>query len=166
MDARRNWQDLPDAEGRFGQYGGRYVAETLMPLVLDLERAYREAQADPAFAATMAGGAPTDDKTSPGMLPRVPTFDSLRISPELAALRVAGDAGRKATEATRGAFSVDVRPDQSSAERRSIQPPAPGGARAVPVPSGGALEWDWEFDLSSPRCPIGGLVTAAFSEDA
>jgi len=54
MDARRNWQDLPDAEGRFGPYGGRFVAETLMPLVLDLERAYREAQADPAFAAIMA----------------------------------------------------------------------------------------------------------------
>jgi tryptophan synthase beta chain len=54
MDARRNWQDLPDAEGRFGAYGGRFVAETLMPLVLDLEREYRAAQADPAFAATMA----------------------------------------------------------------------------------------------------------------
>jgi tryptophan synthase beta chain len=54
MDARRNWQDLPDAEGRFGQYGGRFVAETLMPLVLDLERAYRAAQADPAFATIMA----------------------------------------------------------------------------------------------------------------
>ncbi len=54
MDVRRNWQDLPDAEGRFGPYGGRFVAETLMPLVLDLERAYREAQADPAFAAAMA----------------------------------------------------------------------------------------------------------------
>ncbi|HCK83520.1 MAG TPA: tryptophan synthase subunit beta [Hyphomonadaceae bacterium] len=54
MDARRNWQDLPDAQGRFGPYGGRFVAETLMPLVLDLERAYREAQADMGFAATMA----------------------------------------------------------------------------------------------------------------
>ncbi len=54
MDARRNWQDLPDSEGRFGPYGGRFVAETLMPLVLDLERAYRKAQSDPAFAATMA----------------------------------------------------------------------------------------------------------------
>ncbi|MBC7769225.1 MAG: pyridoxal-phosphate dependent enzyme, partial [Phycisphaerales bacterium] len=53
MDVRRNWQDLPDAEGRFGAYGGRFVAETLMPLVLELERAYRAAQTDPAFAATM-----------------------------------------------------------------------------------------------------------------
>ena len=53
MDPRRNWHDLPDAQGRFGVYGGRFVAETLMPLVLDLERAYREAQADPAFAAQM-----------------------------------------------------------------------------------------------------------------
>jgi tryptophan synthase beta chain len=54
MDARRNWQDLPDAEGRFGPYGGRYVAETLMPLVLELERAYRQAQASNAFQAQMA----------------------------------------------------------------------------------------------------------------
>jgi tryptophan synthase beta chain len=54
MDVRRNWQDLPDAEGRFGPYGGRFVAETLMPLVLDLERAYREAQGSNEFQAQMA----------------------------------------------------------------------------------------------------------------
>ena len=41
----------PDASGHFGQFGGRYVAETLMPLILDLEREYRAAQADPAFDA-------------------------------------------------------------------------------------------------------------------
>jgi tryptophan synthase beta chain len=44
-------RNLPDERGHFGQFGGRYVAETLMPLVLDLEREYRKAQADPAFAA-------------------------------------------------------------------------------------------------------------------
>ena len=53
MDARRNWQDLPDPNGRFGAYGGRYVAETLMPLIHDLDKAYRAAKADPAFAAQM-----------------------------------------------------------------------------------------------------------------
>ena len=41
----------PDADGHFGAFGGRYVAETLMPLILYLERAYRAAQADPAFKA-------------------------------------------------------------------------------------------------------------------
>jgi tryptophan synthase beta chain len=41
----------PDKRGHFGQFGGRYVAETLMPALLDLEAAYREAQADPAFQA-------------------------------------------------------------------------------------------------------------------
>ncbi|MDB5539624.1 MAG: Tryptophan synthase beta chain [Devosia sp.] len=41
----------PDEEGRFGLYGGRFVAETLMPLILDLEKAYRAAQADPEFQA-------------------------------------------------------------------------------------------------------------------
>jgi tryptophan synthase beta chain len=54
MDARRNWQDLPDAQGRFGPYGGRFVAETLMPLVLELERAYLEAKNDGAFNALMS----------------------------------------------------------------------------------------------------------------
>ena len=44
-----DWNALPDANGRFGDYGGRYVAETLMPLVLDLDRAYAEAKADPEF---------------------------------------------------------------------------------------------------------------------
>ncbi|MBV9509728.1 MAG: tryptophan synthase subunit beta [Caulobacteraceae bacterium] len=43
----------PDANGRFGDYGGRYVAETLMPLVLELDRAYAEAKADPAFQAEL-----------------------------------------------------------------------------------------------------------------
>ena len=41
----------PDAHGHFGEFGGRYVAETLMPLILDLERNYVAAKADPAFKA-------------------------------------------------------------------------------------------------------------------
>ncbi|MBC6981601.1 tryptophan synthase subunit beta [Caulobacter sp. 17J80-11] len=45
----------PDADGRFGDYGGRYVAETLMPLVLELDRAYAAAKADPAFQAELDG---------------------------------------------------------------------------------------------------------------
>ena len=43
----------PDSRGHFGAFGGRYVAETLMPLILDLEREYRAAQADPAFRAEL-----------------------------------------------------------------------------------------------------------------
>jgi tryptophan synthase beta chain len=45
----------PDPHGHFGGYGGRFVAETLMPLVLDLERAYEEARRDPAFHAELDG---------------------------------------------------------------------------------------------------------------
>ena len=41
----------PDENGRFGAFGGRYVAETLMPPVLELEQAYKEAKVDPAFQA-------------------------------------------------------------------------------------------------------------------
>jgi tryptophan synthase beta chain len=52
MNVQANsFRNQPDDRGHFGQFGGRYVAETLMPLVLDLEREYRAAQADPAFAA-------------------------------------------------------------------------------------------------------------------
>jgi len=43
----------PDAEGRFGPFGGRFVAETLMPAVLELQDAYEAAKADPAFQAEL-----------------------------------------------------------------------------------------------------------------
>src|ERR1051326_7631416 len=45
----------PDERGHFGNFGGRFVAETLMPLILDLEKAYAEAKADPAFQREMNG---------------------------------------------------------------------------------------------------------------
>src|SRR5947208_5533937 len=45
----------PDERGHFGIFGGRFVAETLMPLILDLEKAYADAKADPAFQAEMNG---------------------------------------------------------------------------------------------------------------
>ena len=44
----------PDANGLFGSFGGRYVAETLMPLVLDLAREYEAAKADPQFLEELA----------------------------------------------------------------------------------------------------------------
>jgi tryptophan synthase beta chain len=45
----------PDENGLFGIYGGRFVAETLMPLILQLEQAYKDAKADPAFQAELDG---------------------------------------------------------------------------------------------------------------
>ena len=44
---------FPDSRGRFGDYGGRYVPETLMPLVLQLEKAYETARDDPEFQAEL-----------------------------------------------------------------------------------------------------------------
>ena len=46
-----SFRNQPDERGHFGQFGGRYVAETLMPLILDLEREYNAAKLDPAFQA-------------------------------------------------------------------------------------------------------------------
>jgi tryptophan synthase beta chain len=43
----------PDERGRFGQFGGRFVSETLMPLILDLEAEYHKAKTDPGFWAEM-----------------------------------------------------------------------------------------------------------------
>ncbi|WP_447911033.1 tryptophan synthase subunit beta [Brevundimonas bullata] len=43
----------PDAEGRFGPYGGRFVPETLMPLIHELQAAYEAAKADPSFQAEL-----------------------------------------------------------------------------------------------------------------
>jgi tryptophan synthase beta chain len=44
-----SFRNQPDEHGHFGAYGGRYVAETLMPLILELEAAYTAAKADPSF---------------------------------------------------------------------------------------------------------------------
>ena len=51
MTLANSLRTQPDDRGHFGQFGGRYVAETLMPLVLDLDREYRAAKDDPAFKA-------------------------------------------------------------------------------------------------------------------
>lgn len=48
-----HYANQPDAQGRFGDYGGRFVAETLMPLVLELEKAYQAACCDPSFTARL-----------------------------------------------------------------------------------------------------------------
>ncbi|HVI31513.1 tryptophan synthase subunit beta [Phenylobacterium sp.] len=54
--ARPNdYSAYPDAAGRFGEFGGRYVPETLMPLVHELDAAYAAAKADPAFQAELDG---------------------------------------------------------------------------------------------------------------
>jgi tryptophan synthase beta chain len=45
----------PDDNGHFGLFGGRFVAETLMPLILELEQAYAQAKADPAYQKEMDG---------------------------------------------------------------------------------------------------------------
>jgi len=55
MQERPNsYRSGPDENGRFGLFGGRFVAETLMPLILDLQKAYEDAKIDPAFHAEMA----------------------------------------------------------------------------------------------------------------
>jgi tryptophan synthase beta chain len=47
-------QHLPDRTGHYGSYGGRYVAETLMPALFELERAYKAARRDAAFRRELA----------------------------------------------------------------------------------------------------------------
>jgi tryptophan synthase beta chain len=53
--APNSYRAGPDEGGHFGNFGGRYAAETLMPLLLDLDRAYGEAKEDPAFHAELNG---------------------------------------------------------------------------------------------------------------
>ncbi len=48
-----SWKTGPDENGHFGIFGGRYVAETLMPLILELDEAYAEAKKDPQFQAEL-----------------------------------------------------------------------------------------------------------------
>jgi tryptophan synthase beta chain len=54
MSRINTYRSGPDERGHFGIYGGRFVAETLMPLILEVERAYARAKSDPGFAAEMA----------------------------------------------------------------------------------------------------------------
>ena len=50
-----SFRNQPDERGHFGRYGGRFVAETLMPLILEVEKAYAAARKDPAFQAELDG---------------------------------------------------------------------------------------------------------------
>jgi tryptophan synthase beta chain len=53
IDKPNSYRNGPDERGHFGIFGGRFVAETLMPLVLSLEKAYEAAKADPSFQAEL-----------------------------------------------------------------------------------------------------------------
>lgn len=72
----------PDDKGKFGIYGGRFVAETLMPLILDLEKAYRDAQKDPEFLSEMG-----DLRTHFAGRPS-PLYFAERMSAELGGARI------------------------------------------------------------------------------
>ena len=50
---RNSFKNFPDDKGHFESFGGRYVAETLMPLILELEKAYEESKNDPSFKSEM-----------------------------------------------------------------------------------------------------------------
>jgi tryptophan synthase beta chain len=55
IDNPNSFRKGPDEFGRFGIFGGRFVAETLMPLILELEQAYQRAKADPSFQGELDG---------------------------------------------------------------------------------------------------------------
>ncbi len=54
MSSLNTYRAGPDERGHFGIHGGRFVAETLMPLILEVEKAYGAARSDPSFAAELA----------------------------------------------------------------------------------------------------------------
>ncbi len=55
MTLKNSLRTGPDEQGRFGDYGGRFVAETLMPLILELEEAYEHSKRDPTFKQELEG---------------------------------------------------------------------------------------------------------------
>ncbi len=81
MDNYRHYRQ-PDEKGHFGEFGGRFVPETLMPPLLELERAYLEARKDESFAAELNGllrdyaGRPT------------PLYEAKRLSSALGGARI------------------------------------------------------------------------------
>ena len=79
-----SFRNQPDERGHFGQFGGRYVAETLMPLILDLEAEYRKAKTDPAFQAEF------DDLLEHYVGRPSPLYFAPRLTEELAKLAQPG----------------------------------------------------------------------------
>ena len=53
MDDKTKDMNLPDVRGHFGQFGGKYVIETLMPALEELEKLYNEARVDPKFQSEL-----------------------------------------------------------------------------------------------------------------
>ena len=53
LAAPNSYRTGPDESGRFGKFGGRFVAETLMPLILSVEKAYEDAKSDPEYRREM-----------------------------------------------------------------------------------------------------------------
>jgi tryptophan synthase beta chain len=83
-DLPNTFRNQPDERGHFGQFGGRYVAETLMPLILDLEKEYRRAKLDPAFQAEF------DDLLEHYVGRPSPLYFAPRLTAELAKLAQPG----------------------------------------------------------------------------
>ena len=52
-DLFNSFMNGPDEKGRFGKFGGRFVSETLMPLILELEKQYEQAKTDRSFWSEM-----------------------------------------------------------------------------------------------------------------
>ena len=52
-DLFNSFMNGPDDKGRFGKFGGRFVSETLMPLILELEKQYEKAKTDESFWSEM-----------------------------------------------------------------------------------------------------------------
>ena len=80
MTRSNSLRSLPDATGHFGDFGGRYVAETLMPLILDLEKAYEAAKVDPANvreAIGMTGARMVDVSSGVESAPGVKDVDKI-----------------------------------------------------------------------------------------
>jgi tryptophan synthase beta chain len=78
-----SFRNGPDEGGRFGMFGGRFVAETLMPLILDLEKAYEDAQNDPGFAEELSTALSTHYAGRPS-----PLYFAERLTEELGGAKI------------------------------------------------------------------------------
>ena len=58
MRKKINFKNQPNQSGHFGKFGGRFVAETLMPLILEVEKEYKKAKSDKNYLKTTVEGNP------------------------------------------------------------------------------------------------------------
>ena len=154
LDKPNSFRKGPDERGRFGIYGGRFVAETLMPLILSLEKAYAAAKADPTFQAELDhllkhyAGRPS------------PLYFAERLTAKLGGAKVyfkrdeLNHTGAHKINNVLGQILLARRMGKERDHRRDRAPASTASRPPPPAPASASNAWStWARSTSSGRSP-------------